>query len=260
MQNAILVWEYIFFLLQISKTASIKEQINLEDLSKWIQELKSLKAIFYKIIENFNVVQKTFQMKPKDFTAQRSASCRSTIQNLTTFISCECVILRVRRNLVIVYINGITSYTCGNVLKSHQSYADVHNVFTNEWTNEIFIRYHCVHLSVLYLKVRLKGSWYLSICEASSGLMKEFHSISFRITDIGGSAFCRRKWKNFYANTSLLIFVVDLAKFGKKSTTRMSTVNFTSLYRKNSFSKKTLYRQLAFPFSFSENFHLKILN
>uniref|UniRef100_A0A9J2P183 Uncharacterized protein n=1 Tax=Ascaris lumbricoides TaxID=6252 RepID=A0A9J2P183_ASCLU len=57
----------------------------------------------------------------------------------------------------------------------------------------------------------------------SSGLMKEFHSISFRITDIGGSAFCRRKWKNFYANTSLLIFVVDLAKFGKKSTTRMST-------------------------------------
>uniref|UniRef100_A0A915AXF8 Uncharacterized protein n=1 Tax=Parascaris univalens TaxID=6257 RepID=A0A915AXF8_PARUN len=53
--------------------------------------------------------------------------------------------------------------------------------------------------------------------------MEKFHLISFRITDVGGSAFCRRKWKNFYANTSLLIFVVDLAKFSKKYTTQMST-------------------------------------
>ncbi|KHN78679.1 Guanine nucleotide-binding proteinalpha-7 subunit [Toxocara canis] len=43
------------------------------------------------------------------------------------------------------------------------------------------------------------------------------------ITDIGGSEFYRRKWDNFYTNVSLLIFVVDLAKFGKNAARRMTT-------------------------------------
>ncbi|VDM42360.1 unnamed protein product [Toxocara canis] len=50
------------------------------------------------------------------------------------------------------------------------------------------------------------------------------------ITDIGGSEFYRRKWDNFYTNVSLLIFVVDLAKFGKNAARRMTTVHSVLIY------------------------------